>query len=155
IDRISRVPDWWTTGFTGASQKPGDTFTVRFGETFVDFKIVEVIPEKRIVWQVTNSYLHRIKNKAKWNGTRIVRKIWTENETTTVRMTHVGLHPGVECYENCEIGWNFCFGESLLKLVSENKVLTDRKYALPSKRRWPSSGRLARKRRTRTMRLTK
>jgi hypothetical protein len=37
IDRISRVPDWWTKGFTGAAHKVGDTFTVRFGETFVDF----------------------------------------------------------------------------------------------------------------------
>src|SRR5579862_2958214 len=27
IDRISRVPDWWTKGFTGASRKSGDTFT--------------------------------------------------------------------------------------------------------------------------------
>jgi hypothetical protein len=63
IDRFSRVWDWWARGFTGASQKPGDNFTIRFGETFVNFTIVEVIPEKRIVWQVTNCNLHRIRNK--------------------------------------------------------------------------------------------
>jgi hypothetical protein len=133
LERISRVSEWWTKGFTGASQKLGDRFTVRFGETFVDFTIVEVIPEERTVWQVTNSYLHWINNKTEWTGTRIVWEVLAEHETTTVRMTHVGLHPGVECYENCEVGWNFCCGESLLKLLRENKGLPDGRYAVALK----------------------
>lgn len=118
-DRIGRVADWWTKGFTGTARKNGDAFTVRFGETFVDFKISEVIPERRIVWEVINSNLHWVSDKAEWNGTRIVWDISTRDETTTVRMTHVGLHPGVECYERCAAGWDSCFGEGLLKLLNE------------------------------------
>ena len=38
-ERINRVADWWTAGFTGASGKVGDAFTVRFDETFVDFAV--------------------------------------------------------------------------------------------------------------------
>jgi len=47
FDKISRVPEWWTKNFKGKTQMPGDAFTVRFGETFVDFKIAEVIPDKK------------------------------------------------------------------------------------------------------------
>jgi len=34
-----------------------------------------------------------------------------------------GFGSGVECYGNCKIGWDFCVGESLLKLLTENKGL--------------------------------
>ena len=53
FERISRVADWWTKGFTGAAQKVGDAFTVRFGETFVDFAVVDLVPARRIVWRVS------------------------------------------------------------------------------------------------------
>ena len=127
IDRISRVTDWWTKGFTGASQKSGDTFTVRFGETFVDFRVSEVVPSKRIVWQVTDCNLHFIPNKKEWNDTRVVWEVSTEKGSTSVHMTHVGLVPEHQCYQNCEEGWNFFVRESLLKLLTENKGLPDGK----------------------------
>jgi hypothetical protein len=127
IDRISRVPDWWTKAFTGASQKSGDTFTVCFGETFVDFRVTEVFPEKRIVWQVTDCNLHFISNKKEWNNTRVVWEVSPEKELTSVRMTHVGLVPEHQCYQNCEEGWNFFVKESLFKLMTENKGLPDGK----------------------------
>ncbi len=126
-NKISRVSDWWTKGFKGASQKIGDSFTVNFGDTFVDFTIAEVVPEKKIVWRVTNSNLPWLKDKTEWNNTQVVWEISTDNKTTNVRMTHVGLVPTVECYENCEEGWNFFVGESLLKLFTDNKGLPDRK----------------------------
>ncbi len=119
-NRISRVSDWWTKNIKGASQKLGDNFTVNFGETFVDFKIVELIPGKKIVWQVTNSNLHWINDKKEWNDTQVVWDISTRNNETTIQMTHVGLVPGVECYDNCENGWNHYVGVSLLSLLTKN-----------------------------------
>ena len=38
IERIGLVSAWWTGGFEGAARKVDDTFTVRFGKTFVDFE---------------------------------------------------------------------------------------------------------------------
>ena len=40
---------------------------------------------------------------------------------TTVTMTHAGLVPGIECYENCQKGWDFYLRESLQKLLRENE----------------------------------
>lgn len=127
FEKINRVSDWWTKkGFSGQSRKLGDTFTVRFGETFVDFEITEFIPGKTIVWQVKDANLHFVKDKKEWNNTKIVWEILSENGTTKVNMTHVGLVPAVECYDNCKAGWNFYVGESLLGLFTENRGRPDR-----------------------------
>jgi Activator of Hsp90 ATPase homolog 1-like protein len=128
FDKITRVPDWWTKGFTGCSQKLGDNFTVRFGETFVDFKISELVPDNKIVWEVTDSNLHWLKDKKEWNGTKVVWEVSPEGKSETrVRMTHSGLVPGVECYDRCKEGWDFYVGESLLKLLTEKKGLPDQR----------------------------
>lgn len=63
IKNINRVYAWWTENFEGHSEKLNDIFTVRFGETFVTFKVIEVIAGKKIVWQVTDCHLHWLKDK--------------------------------------------------------------------------------------------
>ena len=125
IDKINRVSEWWTKGFKGSSQKLGDTFSVRFGETFVDFEVVEVVPDKKIVWQVIDCNLHWLKNTTEWNDTKIEWEISSKNGTTKVNMTHNGLIPRIECFDDCKEGWDFYVGESLLKLLTENKGLPD------------------------------
>lgn len=127
LSRINRVPDWWTKNFSGRSQNPGDQFTVRFGETFVDFQVSEVVPGKKVVWQVTDCNLHWINDKKEWKGTSIVWELSSNNGATLVQMTHAGLVPEAECYANCKTGWDFCVGESLLKLLTENEGLPDQR----------------------------
>jgi hypothetical protein len=125
FEKISRVPEWWTADFKGSSQKLGDTFTVRFGETFVDFEIVEAVPGKRVVWQVTNCHLNWLKDKTEWTGTSIVWEISTSNGIATVGMTHEGLAPGIECYDDCKQGWDFYVAKSLFQFLSAGKGLPD------------------------------
>jgi hypothetical protein len=128
VERISRVSDWWThKGFSGKARQPGDTFTVRFGETFVELAVTELVPEKRVVWEVRDSNLHFVKDKKEWNHTSIIWEIARENGGARVTMTHSGLTPDVECYENCKAGWNFYFGKSLLKLLTDNEGIPDGK----------------------------
>jgi len=126
LDRISRISEWWTAGVTGNSRKLHDTFTVRWGKTFVDFKIAEVIPDTRVVWLATDCNLDFISDKKEWKDTRVTWDVSAENGATRISMTHVGLMPGAECYKDCEIGWNFYVAESLLELVTEGKGLPDR-----------------------------
>jgi hypothetical protein len=63
FDKISRVSDWWTTGVEGKSQSIGDEFTVRFGDTFVKFRVIELVPGKSAAWEVIDCNLHWISNK--------------------------------------------------------------------------------------------
>ena len=122
---ISQVSAWWTTSFEGSAQKQNDVFTVRFGETFVTFKVIEMVAHKKIVWQVIDCYLHWLTDKKEWSGTKIVWEISTANDAVKIDMTHIGLVPGIECYENCEKGWNHFVKESLFKLLTAHKGLPE------------------------------
>lgn len=121
INGISLVDEWWAKDFEGSSQNLDDVFTVRFGETFVTFKITELIPNTKAVWTVTNCYLPWINNKTEWTGTKVVFEISTENDATKIDFTHVGLIPKTECYNDCIKGWTEHVPGSLFKLLNEGK----------------------------------
>lgn len=125
FEKIGRVSEWWTKNVTGRSTRLGDTFTVRFGETFVDFEIAELLLDKKVVWMVSDCNLHFVKDKKEWKGTRVVWELLSGAEKTIVRMTHRGLVRGIECYDNCVKGWNFYFRDSLLKLLVQGKGLPE------------------------------
>ena len=123
FEYINRVNEWWAKNFEGNSHKINDIFTVRFGETFATFKISELIPDKKIVWQVTGCHLPWLQDKTEWNGTSIVFYIIAVGDETQVTMTHIGLVPEVECFEQCEAGWNHFIKESLFRLLTEQAGL--------------------------------
>ena len=60
LKKIGQVDLWWAKKFKGKAHKLNYEFTVYFGDTFVDFRISEVIPGKKIVWLVTDCNLHWI-----------------------------------------------------------------------------------------------
>ena len=119
IKAINNVAAWWAEDIEGNTEKPGDEFTVHFGETFVTFNIVEVIPEERIEWLVTDCYLPWLKDKTEWNATRVRFEISEEHSETKILFTHVGLVPQVECYNDCVKGWDQYIKGSLLSLINE------------------------------------
>jgi hypothetical protein len=123
--KIAQVGDWWAKEFTGKAEKPNDTFTIRFGDTFVDFKITEVIPDTKIVWYVADSFLPWLSNKTEWNNTEVVFEISSTNNQTKIDFTHVGLVPEIECYERCEKGWTRFVTVSLAKFLNEGKGLPE------------------------------
>jgi len=49
----------------GKSQIVDDSFTVRFGDVYITHKLEELIPGKKVLWQVTDS------NVEEWINTRI------------------------------------------------------------------------------------
>jgi hypothetical protein len=124
VAAIDDVGAWWSSSFKGSAQKAGDAFGVRFGETFVDFEVVEHT-ESKIVWHVTRSLLPWLKDATEWTGTDVVFEVTSDGDETLVQMTHKGLVPTVECYENCERGWNFYVGKSLLQLLTKGEGVPD------------------------------
>ena len=118
---INSISKWWTENVEGSSQKTDDTFTVHFGQTFITLKIVESIPEKRIVWLVTDCNKHWLQNKKEWNDTQIIWKITTNSKTTQIDFTHLGLIPNLECYGACENAWADYLHNSLMHLILTGK----------------------------------
>jgi hypothetical protein len=121
FDKITSVNQWWTANFKGSAKKLNDTFTLQFGENKFTFKVVEAVPNKKLVWLSTDCYMPWLNNKTEWKNTKITFDISEENNQTRIDLTHVGLVPGVECYNVCEVGWNQYFGESIPALLATGK----------------------------------
>ena len=119
---INNVTEWWTENLEGSSHKLNDVFKLLWGgKSFVTLKIVEFIPDKKVVWQVTDSYLDWLKDKMEWQNTKMSFEISTTDNSTTIHFTHIGLVPEVECYNDCVKGWDQYIKGSLLKLITEGK----------------------------------
>lgn len=125
---INSVPLWWTENFDGASKRLNDEFTVTFGETFIKLKVVELVVNYKVAWQVTDSYKHFLKNKREWVGTEIRFEIANEgNQKTKLSFTHVGLSSPLECYDICCDAWNGYLQGSLKKLINSGEGTPDKK----------------------------
>lgn len=119
---INNVNGWWTENVVGSSEKLNDEFEVYFEDVhYSRQKLIEVVPDKRVVWRVTDSKLNFIKNKAEWTNTEITFDISKKGGRTEIRFTHIGLAPGVECYDACSGAWSDYITNSLRKLITTGK----------------------------------
>lgn len=119
FNAINKVSAWWTENLEGQSVKLNDEFTVRFGEVHVSTqKLVEVIPNRKVVWLVTYSNLNFIRKRDEWTGTTISFVISEADGKTHIRFTHHGLVPEVECYDACSNAWGPYIRQSLQSLIN-------------------------------------
>ncbi len=79
FEKICRVSQWWTKDFERKPEKLNDVFTVRFksGDMY-KIKVSEIILNKKIVWEVIDSYQGWHDNHTERVGTTIVWEISKE-----------------------------------------------------------------------------
>jgi hypothetical protein len=124
FEKIGRVWDWWAVNFKGRAGGLHDEFTVHFARTtWSRMEIVDIVPDTWILWKVADCYLPIFSDPYLWRHHFISWEISAEGASTRLTMTHIGLIPGVECYEDCSKGWSFYVGESLYKLLTEDRGL--------------------------------
>lgn len=116
---INNVGGWWDGEITGGTHKLNEEFSYRMKEFhFSKQKVVELVPDKKVVWLVTESRLNFIKDKNEWTGTKIIFGISEAGGKTQVRFTHEGLVPEIECYGDCSGGWTQLIQKSLFSLIT-------------------------------------
>jgi hypothetical protein len=123
FNAVLNVRQWWSGLYAetieGKMKNLNDEFSFRAGEGahYTKQKLIEVIPDKKIVWLVTHSELTFIEKQDEWENTRISFHIQPSGEKTQLRFTHHGLTPAVECYEACSSAWSMYLKEKLLTLI--------------------------------------
>lgn len=117
---LAQVTSWWSNDFEGSCGKLGGTFTIHHaGQHYSKQEVVELVPNKKMVWSVTDSNLHWLeKNKDEWTGTKMVFELEPEGNRTMLHFTHEGLVPAMECYAMCSIGWNMIIKEWLAHFIN-------------------------------------
>ena len=122
FEAINNVTRWWTDDLTGSSQKLNDEFTVQFGDVHkTSQKIIEFVPEEKVVWLVTECNLNFVEDKEEWKNTKISFELSRQGDKTQIDFTHFGLVPESECFKSCSKGWDFFIKGSLYKFLTEGK----------------------------------
>ena len=128
FDAINNVREWWSENITGKTDKVGEVWEYRYKDMHSSKqKIIELIPGKKIVWKVLESYLSFIENKKEWDNTEIIFDIKKKGDKTELRFTHVGLTPKIECYGACSDAWSFYIKNSLYKFINNGKGKQNKK----------------------------
>lgn len=109
---LLNVRGWWSglygEEFSGNSEKINDVFTFKAGDGahYTEQKLIELIPNKRIEWLVTDSKLTFLENTKEWDGTKLIFELAQQHGKTEVKFIHEGLTPQSECYDNCAPAWS-------------------------------------------------
>jgi hypothetical protein len=123
FNAVNNPQNWWSGEINGSSHKLNDEFTYRYKDFhFSKQKVVEMIPNQKVVWLVTEGSINFVEDKKEWTGTKISFEIFEQDNKTHLRFTHLGLNPGIECFDSCSSAWTRLIGESLFSLITTGKA---------------------------------
>lgn len=131
FNTILNVRAWWSglfeESFKGSSENVGDEFSFLAGGGvhYTKQKLVELVPNRKVVWLVTDANLSFVDKTDEWIGTKISFEIFQEHGETKIVFTHIGLVPEFECYDSCAPAWTQYIQERLthaLNKTNEEKV---------------------------------
>lgn len=122
FNAINNVRGWWSEEIEGGTGKLNDEFQYHFEDVHrCKMKIIEFIPNEKVVWLVLDNYFKFTKDKSEWTGTKISFEIAKKGNQTQVRFTHLGLVPEYECFDVCKNAWTHYIQESLFGLITTGK----------------------------------
>nr|WP_067056402.1 SRPBCC domain-containing protein [Mucilaginibacter sp. L294] len=122
FNAINNVRDWWSGEIEGSSAKLNDEFTYRYKEFHLSGqRVVEMIPDQKVVWLVTESSLNFTEDRNEWTGTKISFEITEKDGKTELRFSHLGLVPEIECFDSCSGAWTQLIQEGLFSLITTGK----------------------------------
>jgi hypothetical protein len=122
FNAINNPRAWWSGEITGSTGKLNDEFTYSYKEFHLSKqRIVEMIPDQKVVWLVTESQINYAEDKREWADTKISFEISELDNKTQLRFTHLGLVPEIECFDSCSNAWSQLIQQSLFSLITAGK----------------------------------
>jgi len=122
FNAINNVRGWWSEEIEGNTEKLNDEFTYHYKDVHISkMKLIEVIPNEKVVWLVLDNHFKFTKDKSEWNGNKIMFEITKKDNKTQLQFTQLGLVPEYECYEICRDAWSNYINNSLRSLITTGK----------------------------------
>lgn len=120
---VTNVRGWWQGLFeeeiVGNTSELNEEFTFRAGGGlhYTKLKLVELVPNQKVTWLVTEAELSFVEKTDEWIGTKIIFDISRKEDKTQVTFTHEGLNNEIECYDRCSSAWQMYLTQKFLTLV--------------------------------------
>jgi hypothetical protein len=122
FDAVNNVRGWWSQNITGDTWHQGDEFTYKIKELHLcTMKLTEVIPGKKVVWEVLDNYFSFATDQSEWIGTKPTFEISPKGNQTELRFTHQGLFSEHQCFDICQNAWTGYINGSLRNLITTDK----------------------------------
>lgn len=113
---------WWSEEIEGNTDKLNEEFFYHYKDIHLcKLKLIELVPDKRMVYLVTANEFNFVEDKSEWVNTKLIFEITNEEGKTRIRFTHEGLVPEYECYKVCNDAWSGYIKNSLYKLITTGK----------------------------------
>src|SRR5690349_10540826 len=88
---INQARSWWSEEIAGSTDKLNAEWSYHYQDVHrTKMKIVEFIPDKKVVWLVLDNHFNFTKDKSEWIGNRIVFEITEKGNQTQLQFTQVG-----------------------------------------------------------------
>lgn len=117
FNAIKNVRGWWSGLYSeeieGQSAQLGDEFTIRAGGGvhYTKQKLIELVPDTKIAWLITDSKLTFVQDQTEWTGTKLQFDISKQDDKTRIEFTNIGLVPTFQCYDSCAPVWSQYMGQ--------------------------------------------
>lgn len=122
FNAIKNFRGWWSEEIEGNTNQLNEVFFYHYKDIHLcKIKLVEIVPDKKLVYQVLDNQFNFIKDKTEWIDTNLIFEISTKADKTLVQFTHDGLVPEYECYNVCNDAWSGYINKSLYKLITTGK----------------------------------
>jgi hypothetical protein len=116
---INNPRAWWSENIEGITDQLNSIYNYRYKDVHIcRIKVVELVPEQKVVWHVLDNYFNFTKDKSEWIDTKMIFEITRSGRQTELRFTHEGLVPHYECYEVCNEAWTHFIKDSLRDLIA-------------------------------------
>jgi uncharacterized protein YndB with AHSA1/START domain len=118
FDAITNVRGWWSEEIRGNTRYLNDEFIYSYKDVHMSkMKLIEVVPNKKVVWQVMENQISFVKDQSEWVGNKVVFEITPKGNKTELKFTQIGLVPAYECYDICKVAWTNFINVSLKNLI--------------------------------------
>lgn len=122
FNAINNVSGWWSEEIEGSTNKLHAEFKYHYEDVHsCKMRIIEFIPNEKVVWLVADNYFKFTTDKSEWKDTKVIFEISKQNNKTQLRFTHLGLVPEYECYDICRDAWSNYIQSSLYSLITTGK----------------------------------